>query len=103
MLDMVNEMLNNNEMLDTGCQFNLHNVRSIDVLCLTLRCCYSVITRALCKLNSASHFSTDPKKATEFLKYTPSNIYLLKVNSRNTRERCEMYSKLPIKTPERRQ
>ena len=30
-------------------------------------------------------------------------IYLLKVNNRNTRTRCEICSKLTIKTPERRQ
>ena len=33
----------------------------------------------------------------------PAVIYLLKVNNRNTRTRCEKYSKLTIKTPERRQ
>ena len=30
-------------------------------------------------------------------------IYLLKVNNRNTRTRCEICTKLTIKTPERRQ
>ena len=29
------------------------------------------------------------------------NIFLLKVNNRNTRKRCEICSKLTIKTPER--
>ena len=33
----------------------------------------------------------------------PAGIYLLKVNNRNTRTRCETCSKLTIKTPERRQ
>ena len=33
----------------------------------------------------------------------PAGIYLLKVNIRNTRTRCEICSKLTIKTPERRQ
>ena len=33
----------------------------------------------------------------------PGSIYLLKVSNRNTRKRCEMCSKLTIKTPERRQ
>ena len=33
----------------------------------------------------------------------PANIYLFKVNNRNTRKRCEICSKLTIKTPERRQ
>ena len=33
----------------------------------------------------------------------PAAIYLLKVNNRNTRTRCEICSKLTIKIPERRQ
>ena len=33
----------------------------------------------------------------------PAGIYLLKVNRRNTRTRCEICSKLTIKIPERRQ
>ena len=32
----------------------------------------------------------------------PANIYLFKINNRNTRKRCEMFSKLTRKTPERR-
>ena len=32
----------------------------------------------------------------------PTNIYLLKVNNRNSRKRCEICSKLTIKTRERR-
>ena len=32
-----------------------------------------------------------------------ANIYLLKVNKKNTRTRCKICSKLTIKTPERRQ
>ena len=32
----------------------------------------------------------------------PAEIYLLKVNNRNPRTRCEVSSKLTIKTPERR-
>ena len=31
-----------------------------------------------------------------------ANIFLFKVNNRNTRKRCEICSKLTIKTPERR-
>ena len=34
--------------------------------------------------------------------YYPAGIYLLKINNRNTRTRCEICSKLSIKTPERR-
>ena len=33
----------------------------------------------------------------------PAGIHLLKVNNRSTRTRCEICSKLTIKTPERRQ
>ena len=33
----------------------------------------------------------------------PANIYLFKVNNRNTRKTCEIYSKLTIKTSKRRQ
>ena len=32
-----------------------------------------------------------------------TNVYLLKINNRNSRTRCEICSKLTIKTPERRQ
>ena len=32
----------------------------------------------------------------------PAGIYLLKVNNRNTRTRCEICTKLTIKTPGRR-
>ena len=32
----------------------------------------------------------------------PTGMYLLKVSNGNSRTRCEIYSKLPIKTPERR-
>ena len=35
--------------------------------------------------------------------HLPAGIYLLKVNNRNTRIRCEICSKLTIKIPERRQ
>ena len=32
----------------------------------------------------------------------PANIYLFKVNNKNTRKRCEICSQLTIKTPDRR-
>ena len=31
-----------------------------------------------------------------------ANIYLLKVNNKNTKKRCEKYSKLTLKAPEKR-
>ena len=37
-----------------------------------------------------------------FVSNTPAGIYLLKVNNRNTRTRCEISSELTKKTPERR-
>ena len=36
-------------------------------------------------------------------KLNSANIYLIKVNNKNTRKRCEICSKLTIKTPERNQ
>ena len=33
--------------------------------------------------------------------HDPTNIYLFKVNRRNWRKRCELYSKLTVNTPER--
>ena len=33
--------------------------------------------------------------------YNPASIFLVKVNNRNTRARCEICSKLTIKIPER--
>ena len=41
---------------------------------------------------------TNHKKKTN----NPANIYLFKVNNRNTIKKCEICSKLTIKTPERR-
>ena len=37
-----------------------------------------------------------------YSRYYPINIYLFKVNNRNTKKRWEVCSKLPINTPERR-
>ena len=49
-----------------------------------------------------SFFVSAPSNKIMF-KGNPANIYLLKVSSRNTRKRCELCSKLTIKTPEPRQ
>ena len=43
------------------------------------------------------------KRAPVNFNSNPVGIYLFKVNNRNTRTKCEIYSKLTIKTPERRQ
>ena len=42
------------------------------------------------------------KDVMKVFRANPTNIYLFKVNNRNTRKRCEICSKLTIKTPERR-
>ena len=47
--------------------------------------------------------NTHQKTKNGHLRLNPAGIYLLKVNNRNTRTRCEICSKLTIKTPERRQ
>ena len=38
-----------------------------------------------------------------YLRNKPAGNYMFKVNNRNTRTRCEICSKLTIKTPEQRQ
>ena len=38
----------------------------------------------------------------KLFKIDPVNIYLFKVNSRNSRRRCEIFSKLTMKAPARR-
>ena len=40
------------------------------------------------------------KYSPEHFLYSPASIYLLKVNNRNTRTRCEICSKLTIETLE---
>ena len=36
------------------------------------------------------------------IKINPDNIYMFKITNRNTKKRCEIYSKLTIKIPEQR-
>ena len=43
-----------------------------------------------------------PMKGLNLYSIVLANIYLLKVNNRNTRKRCELCLKLTIKTQERR-
>ena len=38
-----------------------------------------------------------------FFRCYPAKIYLFKVKNRNTRKKCEIFSKLTIKTTERRE
>ena len=46
---------------------------------------------------------SESKWEIQFNNFIPTGIYLLKVNSRNTRTSCEISSKLTINIPERRQ
>ena len=46
--------------------------------------------------------SGNPTNSTKCTRSNPAGIYLFKVNNRNTRTRCEICSRLTIKTPERR-
>ena len=45
-----------------------------------------------------SHFKINIKETRE---YVPASIYLIKINNRNTRKRCEVCLKLTMKIPER--
>ena len=54
------------------------------------------------KIGFSSQIFIILNKLPDFDKFSPVGIYLLKVNKRNTRTRCEICSKLTIKTPKRR-
>ena len=67
--------------------------------------CWSVV-RDVCfwKLVDLDYFLVEGAKLYKLLGlqgYLPAGIYLLKINNRNTRTRCEICSKLTIKTSER--
>ena len=47
-------------------------------------------------------YDLDFCESSEQFSHNPAGIYLLKVNNKNTRTRCELCSKLTIKTPELR-
>ena len=46
------------------------------------------------------HFDVTWKQILPAQKYIPADIYLLKVNNKKFRARCEIGSKITIKTPE---
>ena len=52
---------------------------------------------------SIVYFAREEKCNIYYFQIDPVGIYLFKVNNRNTRARCEICSKLTVKTPERRQ
>ena len=78
-------------------------------VCLLLRfteeILYSILmwqNIATCSLKSKV-FKSSNVIVTGWWGLIPASIYLFKVNNRNTRKRCEICSKLTIKTLERRQ
>ena len=78
-------------------------------VCLLLRfteeILYSILmwqNKETCSLKSKV-FKSSNVIVTGWWGLIPANIYLFKVNNRNTRKRFEICSKLTIKTPERRQ
>ena len=64
---------------------------------------YSQCKESLHIIRFCTQFWNILKAFEKILSTNPANIYLLKVNKRNTRKRCEICSKLTVKTPERRQ
>ena len=60
--------------------------------------CYSISYQSSSLFQSFSIFCS---KYCIFFWIFPANIYLFKVNNKNTRKMCETCSKLTIKTPER--
>ena len=53
-----------------------------------------------------SSFFNDKKTFTRLINclwHSPPDVFIFKVNNRNTRTRCEICSKLTLKTPDRRQ
>ena len=59
------------------------------------KCIHKLIKTKDMYLKSVENLSTN-------FVFNPVGIYIFKVNKRNTRTRCELCSKLTIKTPERR-
>ena len=54
------------------------------------------------RLTLSSWFPTWGSNAKYLQKHShPANIYLFKVNNKNTKKQCDICSKLTLKTPER--
>ena len=65
--------------------------------------CYDILIMFLISLETYSTPKLSKYVTSSSVTYRyPANIYLFKVNYGNTRKRCEICSKLAIKTPERR-
>ena len=80
--------------------FGIHGMKSVEFefVCLYFPI-FGLNTKAYrVNLNILSEYGKiRPTKNYEFAHF-PSDIYLLKVNNKNTRARCEIYSELTIKT-----
>ena len=76
--------------------FNFHE--HYQIFLLVDPCFFKVVY-----LIGVSSKSRKTQKYSYFCYIFPDGIYLLKINNRNTRTRCEICSKLTIKTSERRQ
>ena len=50
-------------------------------------------------MEAIRHKFYDEKHQNVLNKYISSGIYMFNVNNKNTRTKCEIYSKLTIKTP----
>ena len=77
-------------------------------LCMCASPCVSCMCLSVCVISnqgtSQNHVvCVKPAVTQSAFTCLKSTIYLLKVNNRNTRTRCEICSKLTIKTPKRRQ
>ena len=67
-------------------------------------CTCSTVTKFRIRANNSKSTQRSfckGKKLPNEARSHPVSIYLLKVNNRNTRARCEISPKLTIKTPER--
>ena len=76
--------------------------QSVDLLCksnhwfVMMR---TLVVKGLIVKNSNHLFRNLISLAVYWLDLNPANIYLFKVNNRNTRKRCEIFSKLTVKIP----
>ena len=59
--------------------------------------CFGTGFKSLFKRNLNSYRKEEEHRKQQY----PAGIYLIKVNDRNTRTRCEICSRLTIKIPER--
>ena len=65
--------------------------------------CFQGVKKKISDKKWVNNLFRDDIYPVSYFLFIPINFYLFKVNHRNTRKRCEICSKLSIKTPERRQ